>query len=55
MTDVTYTWQYNGKETFSEVTHWCMVNLDNRTWLHDWETIYFQDEQAYLLFMLRWA
>jgi hypothetical protein len=46
-------WQYNGVAQWNDITNWCRDHL--RAWDAKWETIYFQDEKEYTLFLLRWT
>jgi len=49
-------WQYNGIAKWSEIYEWCLDNLnDNWHYTNGFETIYFSNEEAYVLFILRWS
>ena len=49
-------WQYNGVAPMDEILSWCKQTLIAHTYgYYGWETIYFFDESAYVLFLVRWA
>ncbi len=51
-----WSWQFNGKYSWHDVIAWCYKNLDDQGWYtNKCETIYFRNERAYLLFLLRWS
>jgi hypothetical protein len=47
-------WQYNGFAPTEDIYLWCCDNLKG-PWRWTYETIIFDDEQDYTLFLLRWA
>jgi len=48
-------WQYNGVAPFDEIYQWCRQNIPEYVTMNGWETFVFNDEKAYVLFILRWA
>ena len=50
-----YQWQYNGVSTWDEVTAWCRTHIPNQWCTNNYETLWFNTEQAYAWFLLRWA
>jgi len=49
-------WQYNGVAPMDEILSWCKQTLIAHTYgYYGWETIYFFDKSAYVLFLMRWA
>lgn len=49
------TWQYNGCAKFSTVLAWCCQHLDIDDWHTNlYDTIWFENEAAYTLFLLKW-
>jgi len=53
MTKYKHRWQYNGVVPFNQVLNWC--DQHNIVIWNEWETLYFTNEQDYLLFLLRWT
>lgn len=51
-----WSWQFNGKHRQYDVLIWCKQHLDDLDWYTNaFETIYFSNKRAYLLFLLRWS
>ena len=58
-----YKWQYNGTAPMKDIVWWCKENFGplktindwRGAWAVEWETIYFQNEKDYILFLLRWS
>jgi len=51
------TWQYNGLAPIEEIIKWCRTAFghDNNQWHYPGhESIYFEREQDYAWFLLRW-
>jgi hypothetical protein len=49
-------WRYNGVAPMDEILSWCKQTLIAHTYgYYGWETIYFFDKSAYVLFLMRWA
>jgi len=52
-------WQYNGIAEMSEITTWCKKHFGydyfGGRWSCVFETIYFDREEDYTMFLLRWA
>lgn len=49
-------WQYNGAASWTDIVEWCQLTFDKesvRTNL--WETIIFDHEQDYEIFLLKWS
>jgi hypothetical protein len=49
------TWQYNGAAPWSEILQWCNSTIPTNVWTNGFETLTFDSDAAYLLFMLRWG
>ena len=50
------TWQYNGIADWGVIMRWCEDNLRMDDWYtNDRETIWFLDDPAHTLFLLRWS
>ena len=50
-----YTWQYNGAAPWKEIKDWCKECIPNNWGDNGFETIYFNDYDSYVLFLLRWV
>ena len=50
-----YCWQYNGTAPWIEIHRWCVEHLGNRFWTNYHETVYFNNNETYSMFLLRWA
>ena len=48
-------WKYNGIAPKRDILGWCAENLPFEYWDYEWEYIIFNQEEAYVLFLLRWA
>lgn len=48
-------WQYNGVAPFGEIVQWCRDTFGFVDWFWRNETIYFENEQDYTMFLLRWS
>ena len=49
-------WQYNGVDQFATILNWCANQFEFGDWYtNGYETIYFNNEKTYTMFMLRWA
>lgn len=52
----TRNWQYNGVGIWIDVIVWCMQNFeDDEYWHNGNDTVYFANDQAHTLFLLKWA
>ena len=53
---MTTEWQYNGVAPMHDILAWCKGALAEHTYgYYGWETIYFFDDAAHLMFQLRWS
>ena len=50
-----YYWQYNGAGSWKEINDWCKECIPNNWGDNGHETIFFNDYDAYVLFLLRWS
>lgn len=50
-----YRWQYNGRESWTEIVNWCRDTFGQENFVPWHETIYFHDPEYYTMFMLRWS
>lgn len=50
-----YSWQYNGVAPWFEIIDWCYTMFSAKSIWHQYETIHFQQEGDYVLFLLRWS
>ena len=51
-----YEWQYNGVALMVDIVVWCWEMLDSKDFSYSGlETIYFHNEAAYTLFLVRWS
>lgn len=48
-----YKWQYTGVAPFDQITHWCYINIQGFSIIH--ETIYFSRLTDYQWFLLKWV
>ena len=48
-------WQYTGIAPWHELYSWCERAIGPTGWHGTWETLYFEHEKDYTLFLLRWA
>ena len=50
------TWQYNGVAPWHTIIAWCYEHLNKGDWGSNMtDTIWFLNEPAYTMFVLRWA
>jgi hypothetical protein len=58
------TWQYNGVAPWNDIIKWCGLAFGppetpghriKRDWGHNFETIRFNKEEHYTMFMLKWG
>jgi hypothetical protein len=47
-------WQYNGDAPWKEIKDWCKECIPDNCSDNGFETIYFNDYDSYVLFLLRW-
>ena len=50
-----FSWQYNGVAPWTDIVNWCWDTYPVGSVYHRFETIHFQNERDYTLFLLRWA
>ena len=50
-----HTWQYNGIAPFREIIEWCAAAMPGCWHTNGHETLYFKDDTAYTVFLLRWS
>lgn len=50
-----YVWQYNGSALFDEIVQWCRDTFGYVDWYWRNETVYFENEKDYTMFLLRWS
>ena len=55
MTEMPYTWQYNGVAPLMDILRWCDSHLAADDWLHSWETVRFRHARDFECFLLRWT
>jgi len=48
-------WQYNGVAPWTDIVYWCRVTFGAENFIAAWETITFDREQDYAMFLLRWS
>lgn len=48
-------WQYNGVAKMSEILDWCMEHILYYFWYDGFDTIHFNSDKAYTMFMLKWS
>ncbi len=48
-------WQYNGIAPWSELIKWCSDMFGKGNVNATWDTIYFNTQKEYVLFLLRWS
>jgi hypothetical protein len=51
-------WQYNGVAPWKDIVDWCYATfgrMRDAGWSCNWETFYFDNEQVYTLFLLKWT
>lgn len=49
-----HSWQYNGVAPWEEIVDWCNKTIPDNVYSNGFETLTFDDEKAYVLFLLRW-
>jgi len=47
-------WQYNGVAPWNDIVSWCNTMIPNDVWSNGCETLSFDNEAAYVWFLLRW-
>lgn len=48
-------WQYNGAGPWFEIIEWCEECIPGEWATNGFETIFFTNRDAYVLFLLRWV
>lgn len=48
-------WQYNGVAPWHEIIGWCRKTFTPDSFSYKMETIMFDTEQQYVMFILRWS
>ena len=51
---ILYSWQYNGAGSWKEIKDWCKECIPDNWSDNGHETIFFNDYDSYVLFLLRW-
>jgi GNAT superfamily N-acetyltransferase len=50
----TFRWQWNGSALFEDILQWCRGTFGYVGWWWEDVNFYFEREQDYALFLLRW-
>lgn len=51
---INYSWQYTGVAPWLEIVNWCYNTFPGQDYLCWHETVYFEHEPDYVLFLLKW-
>jgi len=51
---ISMSWQYNGVAPWNDIVSWCNTMIPNDVWSNGCETLSFDNEAAYVWFLLRW-
>ena len=55
MNYLNWQWQYNGCAYWEDIINWCQDNIPQKYHTNGSETIFFENEKYYTMFLLKWT